>query len=66
MSPPAKRIRPHIRETPVEHSPCLSRLGDCKAYLKLENAQLTDSRSNPEKSSVKRIKDKDELQERWK
>ncbi len=38
-----KRIRTHIRETPVEYSPFLSQLGDCKAYLKLENIQLTGS-----------------------
>jgi threonine dehydratase len=38
-----KRIRAHIRETPVEHSLFLSRLGNCEVFLKLENAQLTGS-----------------------
>ncbi|NIM91112.1 MAG: threonine/serine dehydratase [Candidatus Aminicenantes bacterium] len=38
-----KRIRTHIRETPLEYSPFLSQLGDCEAYLKLENIQLTGS-----------------------
>lgn len=38
-----KRIRTHIRETPVEYSPFLSQLGDCEVYLKLENIQLTGS-----------------------
>ncbi len=38
-----ERIRSHIRETPVEYSPYLSRLGNCDVYLKLENIQLTGS-----------------------
>ncbi|UCC39642.1 MAG: threonine/serine dehydratase [Candidatus Aminicenantes bacterium] len=38
-----KRVRKHVRETPVEYSPCLSQSGDCKAYLKLENLQLSGS-----------------------
>jgi threonine dehydratase len=38
-----KRIREHIRETPVEYSPFLSQSGDCNVYLKLENLQLTGS-----------------------
>ncbi|MDH5383612.1 MAG: pyridoxal-phosphate dependent enzyme, partial [Candidatus Aminicenantes bacterium] len=38
-----ERIRVHIRETPVEHSAFLSRLGNCDVYLKLENIQLTGS-----------------------
>lgn len=38
-----KRIRVYIRETPVESSPYLSRLGNCEVYLKLENIQLTGS-----------------------
>jgi threonine dehydratase len=38
-----KRIRIHIRETPVEYSPYLSHLGNCHVYLKLENIQLTGS-----------------------
>lgn len=37
------RIRPYIRETPVEYSPYLSRLGNCDVYLKLENIQITGS-----------------------
>ncbi len=38
-----KRIRHHIRETPVEYSLYLSQLGHCEVYLKLENIQLTGS-----------------------
>lgn len=38
-----KRIRRHIRETPAEHSPFLSQLGNCNIYLKCENFQLTGS-----------------------
>jgi len=38
-----KRIRPYIRETPSEYSPYLSKLGNCKVFLKLENLQLTGS-----------------------
>jgi threonine dehydratase len=38
-----ERIRSYIRETPVEYSPYLSRLGNCEVYLKLENIQLTGS-----------------------
>ena len=38
-----KRIKTHIRETPVEFSPYLSKIGDCNLYLKLENQQLTGS-----------------------
>lgn len=37
-----KRIRPYIRETPVEYSPHLSQ-GDSHVYLKLENMQVTGS-----------------------
>ena len=37
------RIRPCIRETPLEYSLYLSNLGDCRAYLKLENVQITGS-----------------------
>lgn len=37
------RIRKYIRETPLEHSPYLSRLGNCQVYLKMENLQLTGS-----------------------
>jgi len=38
-----KRIRKHIRETPVEYSPHLSELGGCEVYLKLDNLQLSGS-----------------------
>lgn len=38
-----EKIRPHIRETPVDFSPTLSRAGTCQAYLKLENLQITGS-----------------------
>lgn len=38
-----KRIRKHIRETPVEYSSYLSQSGGCEVYLKLENLQLTGS-----------------------
>jgi threonine dehydratase len=38
-----KRIRPYIRETPVDYSSYLSRATDCRAYLKLENLQHTGS-----------------------
>lgn len=38
-----KRIRDHIRETPLEYSPHLSQLGNCNVFLKLENVQLTGS-----------------------
>jgi threonine dehydratase len=37
------RIRPHIRETPLEYSPFLSRETGAAVYLKLENLQLTGS-----------------------
>jgi threonine dehydratase len=37
------RIRPHIRETPLEYSPVLSRDTGCEVYLKLENTQVTGS-----------------------
>jgi threonine dehydratase len=38
-----KKIRQHIRETPLEMSPYLSLLGTCRVYLKLENDQITGS-----------------------
>ncbi|MFX1508465.1 MAG: threonine/serine dehydratase [Promethearchaeota archaeon] len=38
-----KRIRKYIRETPLEYSPYLSNIGQCQAYLKMENIQLTGS-----------------------
>jgi threonine dehydratase len=37
------RIRPYIRETPLEHSPFLSRKGKCEVFLKLENIQISGS-----------------------
>jgi threonine dehydratase len=38
-----KRIRKHIRQTPLEFSPYLSRICKCNVYLKLESEQLTGS-----------------------
>jgi threonine dehydratase len=38
-----KRIRPHIRETPLEPSPYLGRIGKCRVHLKLENFQHSGS-----------------------
>jgi threonine dehydratase len=38
-----KRIREHIRETPLEASHHLSRLGDARVYLKYESSQITGS-----------------------
>jgi threonine dehydratase len=38
-----RRIRPHIRETPVERSPHLSEAGRADVWLKLENLQATGS-----------------------
>ena len=38
-----RRIRAHVRETPLEHSPYLSRLGKCQVYLKLETIQFSGS-----------------------
>jgi threonine dehydratase len=38
-----ERIRPHIRETPLDFSPYLSHAGCCQVYLKLENLQITGS-----------------------
>jgi threonine dehydratase len=38
-----RRIRPYIKETPLEYSSVLSEMGDCKVYLKLENQQITSS-----------------------
>jgi threonine dehydratase len=37
------RIRPYIRETPLEHSLSLSQMGQSNVYLKLENIQHTGS-----------------------
>lgn len=36
-----ERIRPYIRETILEYSPCLSKLGDAHVWCKLENLQYT-------------------------
>ncbi len=38
-----KRIKDYIRETPLEYSPYLSKMGRCDVFLKLENIQLTGS-----------------------
>ena len=38
-----QQIRPHIRETPLDYSPLLSHLGECRVFLKLENLQYTNS-----------------------
>lgn len=38
-----KRVRPYIRESPIEYSSYLSQQGDCEVFLKLENMQLTGS-----------------------
>src|ERR1700720_4694222 len=37
------RIRPHVRETPLEYSPVLSRETGARVFLKLESAQITGS-----------------------
>jgi len=37
------RIRTYIKETTLEYSPTLSKMGDCHVYLKLENQQETSS-----------------------
>lgn len=38
-----KRIRPYLRETPLEYSYALKKITDCEVYLKLENIQITGS-----------------------
>ena len=38
-----KRIRKYIRETPIESSPDLNQMGDCRVHLKLETSQITGS-----------------------
>ena len=38
-----KRIRPYIRETPLEYSFYFSKLANCRVFLKLENLQYTGS-----------------------
>ena len=37
------RIGKCIRETPLEYSPFLSKISNCKVYMKLESQQLTCS-----------------------
>jgi threonine dehydratase len=37
------RIRPYVRETPVDYSPALSRAWGAEVFLKLENTQVTGS-----------------------
>ena len=39
----AKRSRPYIRRTPIEHSPYLSSLAKANVFLKLDNIQRTGS-----------------------
>lgn len=39
----ANRIKAHVRETPLEHSPWLSDATDARVWLKLENLQITGS-----------------------
>lgn len=43
ISAAAERIRPHVRETPVEEAPALGRAAGCRVFLKLENIQHTGS-----------------------
>ncbi len=38
-----KRIRPYLRETPLEYSYALTQMTGCEVYLKLENIQITGS-----------------------
>jgi threonine dehydratase len=38
-----KRIRPYLRETPLEYSYSLTKMTGCEVYLKLENIQITGS-----------------------
>lgn len=38
-----KRIRPYLRETPLEYSYALTKMAGCEVYLKLENIQVTGS-----------------------
>ena len=40
---PYKRSNPHIRHTPLEHSPYLSNLASANVFLKLDNIQKTGS-----------------------
>jgi len=39
----AERIRPYVRETPVEESRVLGRAGAARLFMKMENLQLTGS-----------------------
>ena len=39
----ANRIAPHIRETPLDHSPFFSELTGANVFLKLDNLQHTGS-----------------------
>jgi threonine dehydratase len=43
ISQAEQRVRPYIRETPLEHSPVLSEMGQSQVFLKLENLQYTGS-----------------------
>lgn len=43
VSQAEQRIRPYIRETPLEHSLFLSTTSGCNVHLKLENLQYTGS-----------------------
>lgn len=38
-----KKIRPYLRETPLEYSYGLNKMTGCEVYLKLENIQVTGS-----------------------
>ena len=38
-----KRIRPYVRETPLEYSYPLNKISGCEVFLKLENLQVTGS-----------------------
>ena len=38
-----KRSNPHIRHTPLEHSPYLSNFASANVFLKLDNIQKTGS-----------------------
>jgi threonine dehydratase len=38
-----KRIRPYLRETPLEYSYSLTKMTGCEVFLKLENIQITGS-----------------------
>ena len=43
ISAAENRVRPHIRETILEHSPFYSSMGGANVYFKLENLQHTGS-----------------------